>query len=191
MLRFQDAIYPANFAKIRFVENHDQARIMKLALSRESALAWTAFEAFNRGAFLIYGGQESAADHTPSLFDVDKIAWKDYEFTHFLKALTAIKKNPIVVNGKFCITGAEPVIKAVWNDQDASLLGLFNVNRAAGTISIPLPDGKYQDMLGGNDIQVSAGHIAIPESAVIVKTNTPLPDLHPFQSDLLDFQYSE
>jgi hypothetical protein len=191
MLRFQDAIYPANFAKMRFVENHDQARIMKLAPSREQALAWTAYEAFNRGAFLIYGGQESAADRPPSLFDVDKVVWKDYEFAHFLKALTAIKKNPIVVNGKFCITGAEPVIKAVWNDQGASLLGLFNVNRATGTISIPLPDGKYQDMLGGNDIQISGGHITIPESAVIVKTNTPLPDLHPFQSDLLDFHYSE
>ncbi len=53
MLRFQDAIYPANFTKMRCVENHDQARIIELAPSRSQALAWTAFQAFNRGAFLI------------------------------------------------------------------------------------------------------------------------------------------
>src|SRR5690606_36653777 len=70
MLRFQDAIYPASYIKMRCVENHDQKRIMDLAPTRNQALAWTAFEAFNRGAFLIYGGQESAAAITPSLFDI-------------------------------------------------------------------------------------------------------------------------
>jgi glycosidase len=72
MLRFQDCIYPANFVKMHYAENHDQARIMALAPSRAQALAWTAFQAFNKGAFLIYAGQESAATHTPSLFDVEK-----------------------------------------------------------------------------------------------------------------------
>ncbi|MBK7204129.1 alpha-amylase family glycosyl hydrolase [Candidatus Amarolinea dominans] len=42
MLRFQDAIYPDNFIKLRCVENHDQMRIMRLAPSLDQALAWTA-----------------------------------------------------------------------------------------------------------------------------------------------------
>ena len=37
MLRFQDSIYPANFIKMRCVENHDQARIMRLASSQRQA----------------------------------------------------------------------------------------------------------------------------------------------------------
>ena len=37
MLRFQDCIYPANFIKMRCVENHDQARIMRIAPSQKQA----------------------------------------------------------------------------------------------------------------------------------------------------------
>src|SRR5690606_18080771 len=93
-LRFQDAIYPQNFVKMRCVENHDQLRILKLAPSRSQALAWTAFAAFNRGAFLVYAGQESAATHTPSLFDIDKVEWGAYEFQTFLTRLAGLKKHP-------------------------------------------------------------------------------------------------
>jgi glycosidase len=53
MLRFQDCIYPENHVKMRCVENHDQARIMRLAPSRAQGMAWTAFQAFNKGSFLI------------------------------------------------------------------------------------------------------------------------------------------
>ena len=42
MLRWQDATLPANYAKLRYVENHDQFRIMRLASSEDRALAWTA-----------------------------------------------------------------------------------------------------------------------------------------------------
>jgi glycosidase len=42
MLRFQDAIYPANYVKMRCVENHDLARIQRLAPSMQQAMAWTA-----------------------------------------------------------------------------------------------------------------------------------------------------
>ena len=50
MLRYQECMNPANFVKLRFVENHDETRIAKLARNRDAALAWTAFSAFNRGA---------------------------------------------------------------------------------------------------------------------------------------------
>ena len=59
---------------------------MRLAPSQPQALAWTAFQAFNKGAFLIYGGQELGAHHTPSLFDIDKIVWGDYALAAFLNS---------------------------------------------------------------------------------------------------------
>ncbi len=92
---------PTNFVKLRCVENHDQARIMALAPSRTQALAWTAFQVFNKGAFLVYGGQESAAEHTPSLFDVDKVQWGDYPLLPFLTALARLKKDPALIHGQF------------------------------------------------------------------------------------------
>src|SRR4030042_5546432 len=93
MLRFQDCIYPHNYIKMRCVEHHDQARIMRLAPSRAQGMAWTAFKTFNKGPFLIYGGQESAVKHTPSLFDIDKVEWGDFNLQPFLTRLTKLKKN--------------------------------------------------------------------------------------------------
>jgi hypothetical protein len=37
--------------------------------------AWNAFMAFLPGAHLIYAGQEVAATHTPSLFEIEPVPW--------------------------------------------------------------------------------------------------------------------
>ncbi|MCK5343691.1 MAG: alpha-amylase, partial [Candidatus Heimdallarchaeota archaeon] len=100
MLRFQDCIYPNNYIKLRCVENHDRKRIMALSPTRSQAIAWTAFQAFNKGTFLIYTGQESAAQNTPSLFRVDKIEWGKYELQDFIKTLVLLKKDQAQAEGK-------------------------------------------------------------------------------------------
>jgi hypothetical protein len=46
--------------------------------SEAQALAWTAQAAFNKGAFLIYAGQESGTRQTPSLFEREPVAWDEY-----------------------------------------------------------------------------------------------------------------
>ncbi|MCA9923209.1 MAG: hypothetical protein KC421_12595, partial [Anaerolineales bacterium] len=110
----QNGIYPAHTIKMRCVENHDQPRIMKRAPSRDQALAWTAFQAFNEGAFLIYAGQEAENTHTPDLFDVDKITWRGYELQSFLTRLCLLKKDPIQQEGQFTLLTAKPALTAVW-----------------------------------------------------------------------------
>jgi glycosidase len=186
MLRFQDGIYPANFVKMRCVENHDQPRIMKLAPSRSQALAWTAFEAFNKGAFLIYGGQESAATHTPSLFDVDKVPWGNYELQHFLTTLANLKKDPAIISGQLVLLESEPAIQAAWHWPGASLYGVFNAGAATGQTTVRLADGIYTDLLSGALVSVKHGRTAMPDSAFIVRYSGEI-DLKPFHSDLMDY----
>ena len=185
MLRFQDCIYPANFVKLRCVENHDQPRIMALAPSRPQALAWTAFQAFNRGAFLIYAGQESAATHTPSLFDIDKVAWGRYELQPFLATLARLKKHAALVAGQFVVTAAEPAIQAGWTSAGEGLYGVFNVAAATGDVAVPLPDGEYGDLLNGRPVEVRGGRLALPEVATILHHTAAL-RLRPLSSELLD-----
>ncbi|HPS42509.1 MAG TPA: alpha-amylase family glycosyl hydrolase [Anaerolineaceae bacterium] len=187
MLRFQEAIYPANFIKMRCVENHDQKRIMDLAPTREQALAWTAFEAFNRGSFLIYGGQESAASHTPSLFDIDKVEWKNYELALFLTTLAKLKKEPALKTGVFTITSDEPVIQAVWENPGDNLVGVFNVRGAAGSTRASIPDGTYQELLGGGSVTIRNGQVNLPATAIILRVPGILAEQHPFHADLLDY----
>ncbi len=189
MLRYQDCIYPANYVKMRCVENHDQARIMRLAPTRTQGMAWTAFEAFNKGPFLIYGGQESGTKHTPSLFDIDKVDWGDYSLQPFLCRLARLKKDPAQVQGKFVVIQADPAIQAAWEYSNKSLYGIFNTSGKSGYIMVSLQDGTYRDILNDGQVTVRAGKALLPESAAIVRFAEPLL-LRPAYSELLDYSFT-
>jgi hypothetical protein len=172
LLVMQDSTYPANFNKLRFVENHDQKRIMKLAKSKNQALAWTAFQAFNKGPFMIYAGEESAATHTPSLFEREPIEWRNYELSPFLSKLCELKKNQICCNGTFAILEAKDCVQACWQLDDEVLYGIFNVNDVSQAFSVQLQDGQYEDLLSGKKIQIKNREIQVPEPAVIIQTKS-------------------
>jgi hypothetical protein len=189
MLRFQDCIYPENYIKMRCVENHDQARIMRLAPSKAQGMAWSAFEAFNKGPFLIYGGQESATKHTPSLFEIDKVEWGDYSLQPFLTRLMKLKKDPAQVNGKFVVMQADPAIQAAWEYPGKSLYGIFNTSGKTGYIMVNLPDGTYRDILNDGQVSVRGGKMPLPESAAIVRFSDRIL-LRPAYSELLDYSFT-
>jgi glycosidase len=186
MLRFQDSIYPANFIKLRCVENHDQPRIMHLTPFPERARAWTAFQAFNKGTFLIYAGQEAMAEHTPSLFDIDKVDWKNYPLQPLLAKLAMLKKSLAQQEGRFVIVKAEPAIQAAWSHPDGSLYGIFNVTGSQGFISVHIPDGTYVDELTQTGVHVKHGKLNLPESALILRCPETLL-LNPAYCELLDY----
>jgi hypothetical protein len=189
MLRYQDCIYPENYIKMRCVENHDQARIMRLAPSRAQGMAWIAFEAFNKGPYLIYGGQESGVKHTPSLFEIDKVEWGDYNLQPFLTRLVKLKKDPAQVEGKFIVMQADPAIQAAWEYPGKSIYGIFNTSGKTGYIMVNLPDGTYRDILNDGQVLVRGGKILLPEAAAIVRfTDTIL--LRPAYSEMLDYSFS-
>ena len=58
MLNFQEAIYPANYNKLRFLENHDQPRICSYVKGEQSLRNYTAMLYFLKGTTLLYAGQE-------------------------------------------------------------------------------------------------------------------------------------
>lgn len=169
MLQFQQGIYPAHTLKMRCVENHDQPRIMQRAPSRAQALAWTAFQAFNEGAFLIYAGQESENTHTPSLFEEDKVIWRDYSLQGFLTKLCQLKKDPAQVEGDFQLIAATPAITAHWQAENEGLYGAFNVAGVVDVMPTPLPDGVYTDLISEREIEVRDGEMMVPETAVILR----------------------
>jgi hypothetical protein len=189
MLRYQDCIYPENYIKMRCVENHDQARIMRLAPSRAQGMAWIAFEAFNMGPYLIYGGQESGVKHTPSLFEIDKVEWGDYNLQPFLTRLAKLKKDPTQVEGKFIVMQADPAIQAAWEYPGKNLYGIFNTSGKTGYIMVNLPDGTYRDILNDGQVLVRGGKMLLPEAAAIVRfTDTIL--LRPAYSEMLDYSFN-
>ena len=189
MLRFQDCIYPERFIKMRCVENHDQARIMRLSPSRSQGVAWTAFEAFNKGPFLIYAGQESGTKHTPSLFEIDKVDWGDYALQPLLARLAKLKKDPAQMEGRFVVIQADPAIQAVWEYPKKNLYGIFNTSGKSGYIMVSLPDGTYRDILNDDQVVVRGGKLSLPETAAIIRFADPI-SIHPAYSELLDYNFT-
>jgi hypothetical protein len=145
------------------------------------------FQAFNRGAFLIYGGQESAETNTPSLFDIDKVHWGSHELSEYLTRLSKLKKHPAQVNGKFIIIHDQPAIVAYWMHPGNNLVGVFNVLGNTGECPIDLPDGSYLDLLSNEWIPVIQGKVTLPQSAMILSADGTLADLEPVYSSLLDY----
>jgi hypothetical protein len=190
LLRLQDSVYPSNYVKMRFVENHDRPRIMALARSRSQALAWTAFQSFNKGALLIYAGQESEAKRSPSLFDRTPIAWDAYSLQPLLAKLAALKKDPVQIDGEFFLLQGEPVIQAAWQGRNGALYGIFNVQSIAGDVRVSTPDGSFEELLTGKEVCVNSGRTAAPPDACIfrIKGETQFEPFYSFALDYLSFR---
>lgn len=58
MLNLQEVIYPENYIKLRFLENHDNLRAKFRVPNEKQLRNWTAFLYFQKGSVLIYAGQE-------------------------------------------------------------------------------------------------------------------------------------
>jgi glycosidase len=167
LLYLQNAIYPADFVKLRYVENHDTDRVMDVAPSREQALAWTALQAFNKGAWLIYAGEESASPRKPSHFEKDVIPWGNYELTDFIQRLAVLKKDSAQKEGELYWLSSEPAVQAVWFAKGISLAAVFNTAGKKGEILTAFPDGTYQDLLTGEDFSIVDHRMQIPVTACI------------------------
>jgi glycosidase len=186
MLEFQKGIYPTGFIKMRCVENHDNPRIMALASDEVSAKAWTAFEIFNKGAFLLYAGQESGASHTPSLFEIDKIDWLDYRLQDWYKQLCKIKKSDVFVQGTQHFLAASPAIQTLWQHHEIKLFGIFNVSNFPNQIHCQLPDGDYRDLISNKTLNIVNQKIKMKgDSAYIFEINNS------FTPKILDFELLE
>ncbi|EOD00790.1 alpha-amylase family glycosyl hydrolase [Caldisalinibacter kiritimatiensis] len=170
-IRQQEYIYPDNYVKLRFLENHDQPRIKKLISNEDMLKVWTAFMYFQKGAVLLYGGQEAQDDNTPSLFDIDKINWEglDIDFINYLKLLGEIKKRKVFAYGKYNIHKADKkgIIYATYEYKGKKLVGIFNVENKLGKLNLSLKDGVYRNLIDNTHVEVKEGKIELQNKALI------------------------
>ncbi|HBE78089.1 MAG TPA: alpha-amylase [Firmicutes bacterium] len=171
LLRRQEVIYPANYLKLRFLENHDQPRIRPLVAFKESLRQWTAFAYFEKGVTLLYAGQENLDSKTPDLFERDSVDWSspDLEFSNLLTSLARVKKEPLVSRGYYKIhfTPQSGVIFASYQDEHRTLYGIFNVEGKSGYLDVGCKDGEYQNLINGDNIRIQDGLLQLPTSPLI------------------------
>ncbi len=170
-LNQQEVIYPENYVKLRFLENHDRARAVQVIPDERIRRNWLAFMFFERGTMLIYNGQEVSAKHTPSLFEKDAIDWSEGpDISDLIEALSKVKKDPCFAEGTFeAIEVRKDVVLATYTMEKRKLYGVFSLGNDYGSVRVNLPDGEYENCIDGEPLQVFQGILEADGEPVIIK----------------------
>lgn len=172
IINMQEYIYPDNYIKLRFYENHDRERIKELISDENRRRHWTAFLYFQKGMTLLYAGQETENAKRPDLFDKDTINWSTgKDISDFLRRLYQIKQNPIMANGQYNVKLLQSkVIHAVYKLSDTRVDGYFNTDgNAEIVIETDLPDGDYTNLIGATPVLVRNGTLKISIDPIIIE----------------------
>lgn len=171
-LNMQEEIYPANYVKLRYLENHDQPRSKSKIPDTNMLKNWIAFTYFQKGTTLIYAGQEAQDTNAPSLFEKDKVNWSgmNEDFTGLMKKLYNMKKFILVRNGEYNLVADDDLDSVVgyYKKENAMLVGIFNLKSKTGKLKVELKDGIYTDMINNNQIQVINGYIDLNSEPIIL-----------------------
>jgi len=167
----QESIYPDNYVKLRFLENHDQPRAKSFIPDEETLKIWTGFLYFQKGCTLLNAGQEAQLENTPSLFNIDKINLHSIkkDFIELLKTLGEIKKKDIMATGFYEICTAEDkdVILASYKMGNEKLIGIFNVGMQQGEVTVNAAEGEYTNLVDGTVVIVKQGKVVLKNKTII------------------------
>ncbi len=169
----QDEIYPGNYVKLKNIENHDTRRIADyLNNDLDKILNWTGFSFFQKGATMIYNGQEFTSDVRLSLFEKTQIV-KHKDISQFIMKLTKIKKRKVFASGVYQVHFPEidGVAYNTFEDDKEKIIGIFNVGSMEGKIKIDLEDGKYRNYLTGKTFYIKDGSLTLSNDPLVIRNN--------------------
>ena len=162
VINFQECAYPANYIKMRCLENHDQPRICSFVKDRLSLTNYTAFLYFLKGTTLLYAGQEYMEDHVPSLFDKDVFRREeDKDISPLFAKLYRFKKQVLSDEDHFKGRAEDANHIAILERDDNRMrkVGVFSLKGMSAEVKVDLPDGNYTNQLNGNIVAVADGKI--------------------------------
>lgn len=167
----QEAIYPDNFVKLRFLENHDRARAGLMIGDERSLRNWTAFMYFQKGMTLLYAGQEREVRHRPSLFEKDPVDWQTgKDLSKLLAQLYRIKKDPLLADSRYEVkAAARDVLLAAHSKGERRMLGVFSLRGESVLAPVDAPDGVYTNLIDDRDVEVYGGVLRTDGEPVIIE----------------------
>ncbi len=164
----QDLIFPANYIKLRNLENHDTKRITSLVTNQEQLRQWTAFEFFQKGTSLIYNGQEVCDAVEPSLFETGTVAWDgQYNISDYITKLASLKKG-LSLDANYEIQASDEtdsVVIAYFSDK-VETVGVFSFKGRTGETDLPLEDGNYINQLTDETVVVTDGKVDLSQTPI-------------------------
>ncbi len=174
MLMFQESIYPDNYIKLRYLENHDTPRIASFVSDEHILENYTAFMYYVKGTPLIYAGQETINTNCPSLFEYDKVDWNTgKDLSSLMSKLYSIKKDKIFANGAYTLKANDEmdVVTGTYTYKDDKLCGVFSFNDATGLADTDFEDGEYINLINDKKVIVENGKVDVTAAPIIMRKN--------------------
>lgn len=189
-LNLQEAVYPENYVKLRFLENHDKPRAAFILPDERIRRNWTTFLFFQKGMPMLYAGQEYGLRHLPELFEKDSLPAAEEcckkaagvsvpehstmaeccGETALIRRLCALRKNSIFTSGSFeARAEAGDILIAEYHSPDGRMLGIFSMKGNGALLQVPVPDGRYENLISGETVEVKLGRIAVNGEPVILE----------------------
>lgn len=170
-LNYQEGAYPANYNKLRCLENHDQPRICAFVKDERALENYTAFLYFMKGTTLIYAGQEFENDRTPSLFEREPIDRAGRDISGLMRRLYEIKSREF---------GSADWYEAQADDlhdiavcqrggNGRRFAGVFSLKADSSDAAVPVSDGVYENLIDGRELNVEGGRLALDGRPVIFR----------------------
>ena len=166
MLNYQEQTYPSGFIKMRCGENHDTPRLAHWVPEEDRLRHWLAFLYFCRGSMLLYGGTEFAPRKQVGLFDADdNFGDKRCDLSDFLRRCKAMKQTlPLTGAVWYEVSGGAVIGR--YKSPEAERLGVFGLADSRAEVPVDMPDGVYEDQLGGK-VTVTGGHVRLDGGPVV------------------------
>ena len=167
----QEGIYPADYVKLRYLENHDRPRAAFLIPDEKARKNWLAFMFLQKGTALIYDGQEFGPAHRPGLFDADPIALGGQApLADYIGRLASIKKELVPPEGAYDLKALpNDWISLSYAQGEKRLLGFFSLKGKDGLLPVSLPEGSCENLLDGKPVMVEEGLISSRGEPVLLK----------------------
>ena len=167
-LNLQEALYPENYNKLRFLENHDQARIAARVKDGKALDNHTAMLFFLKGTTLLYAGQEFSCTHRPSLFEREVFDRTGRDIGALLARLARFKKA-FLGGGFFLARADDERAIAVMERSGVGFraVGVFSLRDESGAVETDVPDGEYPEWIRGGRVLVKNGQISCAGEPII------------------------
>ena len=166
----QEYTFPENYVKLRFLENHDRPRARWIMPDDRIRRNWTAFLYFQKGAVLLYNGQETENLHRPSLFDRDPVDWQTgRDISPLLRRLYAMRQHPAMAEGAYRLRDAgNGMLVGEHRADTGALLGVFSTQGKAATVAVQWPDGRYLNRVDEREVRIQDGFLPCDGEPIII-----------------------
>lgn len=172
MLNYQEHVFPTDYIKIRFLENHDTPRASKRFPDTGIMLNWLAFVYFQKGTTMLYGGQEWQNKEYCTLFD-KAVFDRDnsMDISPIMTKLGKIKKELLPTDADFYAEADDETgtVTAYLTNRSCRFAGVFCMKGKKCVAKVNASDGEYVNEITGNNINVKDGQIQTDGMPVIFR----------------------